>query len=378
MVFLYRYRKRLGGNKKRKKLGKSFSFQGTLHAIRWRLWGNRCLHTLEVEALKTLGWQCHQKTTITGWWPPLRLSYWPSPAAPRTAFLCECQASCCVSVKSTRLVAGCDIIWCFDSVSAKLKSRNIFNPHTRRKKNKKINHFANITVRDFLTNLVDRVEEIKRAGRGSGRCALGIVSLPLTRGRRGWQLWRGACIWIAWEGTRWGSDWGGLRSSEGGFDMPHTSSSPAPPPLPPNPWRRGDQSGVLFCIFDDGQTRQGAGATSGAERLHRHRVSPTSRLDITIGSGPRGRHLGCFLTAIWTAKFFSFLTVTTLIGQTGIKWNVSQVTSKSPPPSPMKRDFFDLFTLPSHKSFLSSVTFSRRVLSSVESVTVGKLNKQTV
>lgn len=51
--------------------------------------------------IKISGWQCHQ-TTISGD-GPLWMNYWPSPAARRMGFLCECQVSSCVSVKSARL-----------------------------------------------------------------------------------------------------------------------------------------------------------------------------------------------------------------------------------------------------------------------------------
>lgn len=123
----------------------------------------------------------------------------------------------------------------------------------------------------------------------------------------------------------WGieGEWGRV------WHAPHPSSS-APPPS--NPRRHGDQSVVPSCIFDDGRTRQGAGATSGAEQRHRHRVLLASRLDLTIGSGHMGRHLGCFLAAIWTAKFFSFLTFTPLSDKTGCRpQRLPGGLEKSPP-----------------------------------------------
>lgn len=206
-------------------------------------------------------------------------------------------------------------------------------PFFKEKKKKK-------NVKKKKTSLLTTFEQTYRTelrrwecggGGAVGRCALRIGSPPLTRGRRGWQLEGGMHMdgtggnQMGWQRRLWGNEgeWGRV------WHAPHPSSS-APPPS--NPRRHGDQSVVPSCIFDDGRTQQGAGATSGAERRHRHRVLLASRLDLTIGSGRMGRHLGCFLAAIWTAKFFSFLTFTPLSDKTGCRpQRLPGGLEKSPP-----------------------------------------------
>lgn len=60
----------------------------------------RCLPVLEVKALKNPGWWCHQGTLSGD--GPLWVNYWPTPAARQSGFLCECQASSCVSEKKKK------------------------------------------------------------------------------------------------------------------------------------------------------------------------------------------------------------------------------------------------------------------------------------